>query len=147
MGEQLWSKAKYTKNRGKELAIEAPKTLASGTLREVIGYILSDEIKQTDLTDNETDIISEVSLYMEGYAQEELGKPTQHRLAVHMMTKEGTWHQEGGKQGKAKLEMKVKDYLLPGEVTVQGEKLNIDTLSRIFEQTPTIGADSKYTFH
>ena len=45
MGEQLWIQANYSNNNKEEMAIEAPKTLANGTLRDVIKYLLSDKVR------------------------------------------------------------------------------------------------------
>lgn len=139
MGEQLWIQANYSNNNKEEMAIEAPKTLANGTLRDVIKYLLSDKVKQ-DMTTHEEDIIEEIRNLMEGHRQEEeSGRVAQFRPAIYLKTQQGMWYQEGDEKKMANLDIPIGDYLVPSEIQVQGEKLNVDIVSMLIGQIATIG--------
>ena len=142
MGEQIWIQADYSNNNKGEMATEAPKTLANGTLRDVVKYLLSDEVKQ-DLTPHEEDVIEEIRNLMDGHRQEEeSGHVDQFRPAIYLKTQQGTWHQEGDGKKMANLDISVRDYLIPSKIEVRGEKLDVDIVSIIVGQVPTIGAST-----
>lgn len=142
MGEQFWVKANYELNPNKKdnLSIEVPKSLANRNLRDVIDYMLSEELtKYNTLSDYEQNIFAEIKNYIEGYRQEETGRTTQYRLGFRLKAKDNSWYAEGKSDSMANIDLLIRDYVLPTEIETSGQKIKIDILTVIFQQHPTIG--------